>query len=141
MSAICPAWKASIMAGLVSGEVRAYLVDQADYSQAAFEADTYLNEVPLGAFIGGGTEDADGRAYVVVPATKTVTAGTFNTSAASADFVNADNSADAHEVLLYAIWTGSAATSQLVAYIDNISVTPNGANITVDWNVAGIFTL
>ena len=37
---------------------------------------------------------------------------------------------------------GTPSTSRLVAYIDtgvgNLPVTPNGADITVNWNVAGI---
>jgi hypothetical protein len=30
--------------------------------------------------------------------------------------------------------TGVASTSPLVAYIDGLSVTPNGGNIVVDWD-------
>jgi hypothetical protein len=40
--------------------------------------------------------------------------------------------------------SGVAATSQLIAYIDTatgLPVTPNGGDITVTWDAAGIFTL
>lgn len=39
--------------------------------------------------------------------------------------------------------TGSAATSDLIAYFDTgtgLPVTPNGGDITVTWNASGIFT-
>jgi len=39
--------------------------------------------------------------------------------------------------------TGSAATSNLIAYFDTgtgLPVTPNGGDITVTWNASGIFT-
>lgn len=41
--------------------------------------------------------------------------------------------------------TGTAGTSPLIAYIDTgvtgLPVTPNGGNITITWDAAGIFTL
>lgn len=42
--------------------------------------------------------------------------------------------------------TGVAANDRLIAYIDTdgggpISVTPNGGDITIQWNASGIFTL
>jgi hypothetical protein len=41
--------------------------------------------------------------------------------------------------------TGTAGTSPLIAYLDTsvtgLPVTPNGGNITVTWDAAGIFTL
>lgn len=49
------------------------------------------------------------------------------------------------EALVIYIDTTVAATSRLVAYIDNgvtgLPVTPNGGDITVTWNVSGIFQL
>lgn len=48
------------------------------------------------------------------------------------------------EALVIYIDTGSAATSRLVAYIDTatgLPVTPNGGDITVAWDGAGIFQL
>jgi hypothetical protein len=40
--------------------------------------------------------------------------------------------------------TGTESTSTLIAYIDsgtNLPVTPNGGDITVQWNASGIFSL
>lgn len=49
------------------------------------------------------------------------------------------------EALLIYIDTGSAATSRLVAWIDTgvtgLPVTPNGGDISITWNAAGIFQL
>lgn len=49
------------------------------------------------------------------------------------------------EALVIYIDTGVAGTSRLVAYIDTgvtgLPVTPNGGDITVTWNVSGIFQL
>ena len=49
------------------------------------------------------------------------------------------------EALVIYIDTTVAATSRLVAYIDSgvigLPVTPNGGDITVTWNVSGVFQL
>lgn len=49
------------------------------------------------------------------------------------------------EALLIYIDTGTAATSRLVAWIDTsvtgLPVTPNGGDITIQWNASGIFQL
>jgi hypothetical protein len=49
------------------------------------------------------------------------------------------------EALVIYIDTGVAGTSRLVAYIDTsvtgLPVTPNGGDITITWNVSGIFQL
>lgn len=37
--------------------------------------------------------------------------------------------------------TGLASSSPLICYIDGFTVTPNGADITVQWNASGIFAL
>ena len=46
------------------------------------------------------------------------------------------------EALVFYIDTGTAGTSRLVAYLDtgavNLPVTPNGGNIALEWNAAGI---
>jgi hypothetical protein len=49
------------------------------------------------------------------------------------------------EALLIYIDTGSAATSRLVAWMDTnvtgLPVTPNGGDISINWNASGIFQL
>lgn len=40
--------------------------------------------------------------------------------------------------------TGNAATSPLIAYIDNagaLAITPNGGDVTINWNASGIIAL
>ena len=44
-------------------------------------------------------------------------------------------------VVLYVYTNSDLAASPLVAYIDGITVTPNGGDITVNWNASGIFEL
>lgn len=41
-------------------------------------------------------------------------------------------------IVLYVKNAGANTTWPLVAYIDGLSVTPNGGNITVTWNASGI---
>jgi hypothetical protein len=49
------------------------------------------------------------------------------------------------EALVIYVDTGTAGTSRLVAYIDTsvtgLPVTPNGGDITINWNASGIFAL
>lgn len=72
---------------------------------------------------------------------KTVTNGTFD--AADVTFT-AVTGASVEALVIYKD-TGTAATSSLVAYMDTVAaglpVTPNGGNIIVQFNAAGIFTL
>lgn len=53
--------------------------------------------------------------------------------------------ASVEALVLYRKNTGANTTWRLVAYIDTgqtgLPVTPNGGNITVTWDAAGIFTL
>jgi hypothetical protein len=44
-------------------------------------------------------------------------------------------------VALYVQNAGANTTWRLVAYIDGISITPNGGNITAVWNASGIVQL
>lgn len=73
-------------------------------------------------------------------ASKTITNGVFD----AADVTFAAVSGASVEALVVYKDTGSAATSPLIAYIDtgtNLPVTPNGGDITIQWNASGILTL
>jgi len=74
--------------------------------------------------------------------TNTVTNGTFDS--ATNPTYTAVTGATVEALIIY-IDTGVASTSRLVAYIDsnvtNLPVTPNGGDITITWDAAGIFTL
>ena len=61
---------------------------------------------------------------------KTTTAGVFD--AADATF----SSVSGNTVEAVVIWkdTGVASTSPLIAYVDGLSVTPNGGDITIQWD-------
>jgi len=72
---------------------------------------------------------------------KSVTNGVFD----AADVTFTSVTGNSVEALLIYIDTGTASTSRLVAYIDTgvtgLPVTPNGGDITITWNVSGIFAL
>jgi hypothetical protein len=72
---------------------------------------------------------------------KTFTNGVFD----AADVTFTAVTGASIEALIIWIDTGSNATSPLVAYIDTsvtgLPVTPNGGDISITWNVSGIFSL
>ena len=73
-------------------------------------------------------------------ASKTITNGVFD--AADVTFT-AVTGASVEALVVYKD-TGSAATSPLIAFIDtgtNLPVTPNGGDITIQWNASGIFSI
>jgi hypothetical protein len=62
--------------------------------------------------------------------------GTFD--AADAVFSSVPGGAAIDALVIYKD-TGSAATSPLLAYIDGFSVTPNGGDITIQWQATSPF--
>ena len=70
-----------------------------------------------------------------------ITGGVFD--AADVTF-SAVSGATAEAIVLYH-WTGTSATSKLILYLDtgvtNLPVTPNGGDITIQWNASGIFDI
>lgn len=81
----------------------------------------------------GGTARANGEAL----GSKTITNGTFD----AADTVFASvTGTNINAIVLYQD-TGSDATSDLIAYIDGIgTLSPSAAQITIQWDAAGIFS-
>lgn len=77
-----------------------------------------------------------------IGATKTVTDGTFDGADVTLTAVSG-NSVEA--LVIYHSNAGAAATSRLIAYLDtgvtNLPFTPNGGDVTITWDAAGIFTL
>lgn len=122
-NAIYPKWKEAVIQGSanssLAGNVKAILVDTADYTYSA--AHDFLDDVPVGAIVATSANLG----------TKTYTNGTFDT----ADFTFTAVTGDVSEALIIYIDTGSAATSRLVCYRDTsvtgLPVTPNGGDITV----------
>lgn len=133
-NAIYPLYKQALLdadsnVDLIAGNVKAILVDAADYTYSA--AHNFLDDVPAGARVA-----TSGNLT-----TKSVTDGTFDCDAWTWSTVTGDPS----EAIIIFIDTGVESTSRLVAYIDTgqtgLPVTPNGGNITFTPNASGVFTL
>ena len=130
-NAIYPKYKEAVIQASsnssLAGTVKVALVDTGTYTYSA--AHEFLSSL-TGVV---GTAQTLG--------TKTYVSGTFD-----ADNVTYTSVSGATvEALVIYIDTGVAGTSRLVAYIDTgqtgLPVTPNGGNITITWDAAGIFTL
>lgn len=131
-NAIYPLYKQALLGGLSNidmdgGTVKVALVDTGTYTYSA--AHDFLNDV----------SGIVGTAQTI--ANTTVTSGTFDGDNVTFTAV----SGNSVEALVIYIDTGNSATSRLVAYIDTgqtgLPVTPNGGDITITWDAAGIFTL
>lgn len=70
-------------------------------------------------------------------ASKTFTSGTFD----AADTAFTAVSGATVEALVIYKDTGTPSTSRLLAYIDGLSFTPNGGDVTIQWNASGIFSI
>jgi len=127
-SALYPSFKQLLLSGginLTSADIRAIIVDSADYTYSA--SHDFLDDVP-------------GAGRVAVSSalgSKTVTSGVFD----AADVTYSSVTGDSVEAIVLYHHTGTDATSELIAYIDGITVTPNGGSIQVQWNASGIFAL
>lgn len=130
-NAIYPKWKEAVIQATANsslgGTVKVALVDTGTYTYSS--AHEFLSSVSGRV----GTDQTLG--------TKTFTNGTFDAANSTWTAV----SGATVEALVIYIDTGSAATSRLVAYLDTgytgLPVTPNGGDITVTWDAAGIFTI
>lgn len=115
-------------AGAGAGNVKAVLVDLADYTYDA--ADEFLSDIPAGARVATSANLAS----------KTFANGVFD--AADTTFPSA--SGDQSEAVVVYVDTGNAATSRLLVYIDagtGLPVTPNSGDIDVEWNASGIASI
>ena len=108
-----------------ANDIRVILVDTADYTFS--QTHDFLDDVPAGARVA-----VSGNL-----ASKTIADGTFDAADVTLTAVTGDPS----EALVIYKHTGTESTSNLIAYIDGISVTPNGTDITITWNASGIFAL
>lgn len=110
---------------LAADDIRAIIVDTADYTFSA--AHDFLDDVAAGSRV----------AVSSALGSKTTTGGVFDAADVTFNAVTGDS---VEAIVLYK-HTGSDATSDLIAYIDGVSVTPNGGNITIQWNASGIYAL
>jgi hypothetical protein len=133
-NAIYPKYKEALITGssnisLTSGDVKAVLIDLADYTYSATHE--FLTDIPAGARV-----DTSGNL-----GSKTVANGVFDSANTSFAAATGDES---EAVVLY-IDTGVAGTSRLVAYYDTgvsgLPVIPNGGDIDVTVNASGWFAL
>lgn len=110
---------------LSSANVKAVLIDTGAYTYSA--AHDFLDDVAAGARIGTSGNLAS----------KTFTGGVFD----AADItITAVTGATVEAVIVY-VDTGVASTSRLLCYIDGLSLTPNGGDVTIQWNASGIFSI
>lgn len=98
--------------------IKVVAIDSADYTYSS--SHDFLDDVPSGARIGTPQ----------TLASVSLTAGVFD--AADATFPSVTG--DPFEALIIYKDTGTESTSPLIAYIDGLSCTPNGGNITVQWD-------
>lgn len=109
---------------LLVDDIRVILVDAADYT-VDLATHEFLTSVPAGARV----------AVSAALGTKTTDAGVFD----AADVTFTAVTGDVSEALVVYKHTGVEGTSPLIAYIDTgtgLPVTPNGGDITVQWDGA-----
>jgi hypothetical protein len=133
-NAIYPLYKQALLTAdsnidLEAGNVKAILVDLADYTYSA--AHDMLDDVAVAARVATSGNLAG----------KTVTNGTFDCDNWTWTAVTGD---PCEAVIIY-IDTGVASTSRLVAFLDTgitgLPVTPNGGDINFTVDAAGLFTI
>lgn len=134
VNAIYPLYKQALLdadanVDLVAGDVKAVLVDLADYTYSA--AHDFLNDVPAGARVATSANLTG----------KSVTNGTFDCDNFTWTAVTGDQS----EAVIFYIDTGVETTSRLVVFLDTgitgLPITPNGGDINFNVDAAGVFTL
>ncbi len=129
MSALYPSFKQQLLAGGLGDlsaagvVVKAVLIDTGATGGAYEPADVFISDVATASIIGG-------TAAAQTLTSKTVAAGVFD--AADVTFP-AVTGASIEAVILY-VDTGVATTSRLIAFLDGITVTPNGGSIILTWD-------
>lgn len=109
---------------LLADTIKCALVDTGTYTYSS--AHDFYNDVSAGVVGTPGTLD-----------NKTTTGGVFD---ADDEVFSAVSGASIEAVIIYKD-TGNAATSPLICFIDGLSLTPNGGNITAQFHASGIFAI
>lgn len=126
-AAVYPKGKEAFFSGsinLSSDTIKVALIDTGTYTYSS--SHQYYSSASAGAV---GTP--------VALASKTITSGVFD---AADTTITSVTGASIEAVIVYKD-TGSTATSPLICFIDGLSLTPNGGDITVVWNASGIFAI
>lgn len=130
-NAIYPKWKEAIIQATagspLTGTVKVALIDTGAYTYNA--AHDFFDDV---AGVVGTPQTLGSKTFVN---------GVFD--AADSTFT-AVTGVTVEALILY-LDTGTPSTSRLIAYLDTgitgLPVTPNGGNINITWDAAGIFTI
>lgn len=109
---------------LLADTIKCALVDTGTYTYSS--AHDFYNDVSAGVIGTPGALD-----------NRTTTAGVFDAD----DEVFTAVSGNSIEAVIIYKDTGNAATSPLIAFIDGLSLTPNGGNITAQFHASGIFKI
>ncbi len=132
-NALYPKWKEQLLQftannDVSAGTVKVALIDTGTYTYSS--ANQFWSSASAASI---GTPQTLGS--------KTFTNGVFD----AADVTFTAVTGASVEALIIYIDTGTAATSPMLAYIDTsvtgLPVTPNGGDISITWNVSGIFAL
>ena len=132
-NALYPKWKEQLLQftannNLSAGTAKVALIDTGTYTYSS--AHQFWSSASSAAI---GTPQTIGS--------KTFTDGLFD----GADVTFPTVTGSTAEALIIYIDTGTAGTSPLVSYIDTgvtgLPVTPNGGDISIQWNASGIFQL
>lgn len=138
-NAVYPYWKQELLQGSANTDLDGISVNgvfcalvDAGYTYNA--ADNFYNDLGTGSTVIGTDQE--------IGATKTYTNGTFDGADVTYTAVSGDQ---VTQLVLYRKNSGANSTWFLVLYLDSsvtgLPVTPNGGDITVQWNGSGIFTL
>lgn len=114
---------------LLSHDIKVMLIDTANYTVDLAVHD-FLDDVGAAARVATSGNLAS----------KTTTAGAFR----AADVTFAAVTGDGCEALIIYRDTGVAATSPLIAYIDEaagLPITPDGTDIVLEWDADGVFAI
>lgn len=138
-SAIYPLAKQKFLSGaidLTTDTIKAALVDTGTYTYSG--TDEFLDD------LSGVATSSASPIYVTID-NKSVTNGVFDTSDDTDTFTAVDAGNNLEAIVVFKD-TGTPATSPLICFIDGFTaVTPNGGDITVDWDdgttIDGIFSL
>lgn len=107
---------------ILTDNIKTVLVDTATYT-VNLATDEFLSDIPAGERVATSANMTS----------KTTVAGVFD----AADITYSSVTGDVSEALVIYKDTGTAGTSQLIAFIDTatgLPVTPNGGDITVTWD-------
>lgn len=139
-NALYPSFKAGLLVGtynLSTATVKVSLVNTGGtgttYTYSA--AHDFFDDITAGAIFATSSAGLT---------TKTTTGGTFDADNITFTAVTSSaNTIDA--VILWIDTAGASSTDPLIAYLDTgltgLPTSPNGGDITITWDAAGIFTL